>query len=315
MQEMTVELDRAGNRVEFIGPPSRPLVIRRYDAKGRHVQSTGWMTDGATQQKFTFDETAEWNEDSSLKRMQERRDGKVTVVREFQVAPTADGGTEWVTSGGMKGFKETRYTFSHKGEMTLFQMIREQGPAHQYVLTRNDRGDVASYKSGPPFGDLTEYEYEYDAAGNWVVRRTFRTTRNERKLYQTEWREIAYRKSVADPAKPDLAKVAGVYVREMSDKAADPGAREFKNTMTVDLRADGIAFLHTKTLFNGELIEKEAKGAWSLERGKVVLKLALGLRGPAVPPNAPPLSFSPATDGKALAGPSGEFDYVRVDGK
>ena len=156
---------------------------------------------------------------------------------------TTDGGRKWVTPS--TNGKQAEMIFDDRNRpitlFTSFSNTQYQRWGQKLYYKYNSQGDLASittyaeYADGARGNKLTEYKYEYDKQGNWIVRK--------------EYKQSAYRGStiIEDPLEITIDERVIVYANSDPDFQAaikQEEQEERKNEERIALlqhRADSIA--------------------------------------------------------------------------
>ncbi|PRP67173.1 hypothetical protein [Nonlabens agnitus] len=120
-------------------------------------------------------------------------DDEMRLVKTFMTKKRPDGSSE--------GFNEVTYSYKEIGDkLQVTKEYEENNRVYEELKIFNSAKlltevtEKVSYPSGRTTSQTYQYQYEYDAQGNWTERRAYQLVPNQaNKLIQTTNREIIYR--------------------------------------------------------------------------------------------------------------------------
>jgi YD repeat-containing protein len=315
-----------GGREATVGPERAPNATITYDAKGRitRIVSTYNVgtTSGRPSTKVTSTETATYDQAGRLTAIEIKKNNEAAQTVRFEQSPASDGGwsVSWDAPGGGWTYS---MTYNAKGRPVRFvQTQKATGKSRPAVtFTYNEQGDVIAYGAAPG-GE--QYEYEYDAAGNWVRRQRFSLIGGKREPHEVEVRKIEYgapsavakadgatRPSAAATARadapPDAAKVSGRY---QSTRGA-AGSGLFVE-MTLVLNADHTAEYGVVTELRGQRTTKTATGSWAGDGAALSVRLDKASDGQPLPQQMRNLRFGRTAAGDLIPDHDPKTTFRRV---
>lgn len=295
------------SRMETIGPENRPGARGLIDPHGRLVRVAGQFTDGNTRAVIRYVEQVRYDADGNVQVIVTEHNGQQVRRLTGTTETLPDGGKRTRLEGNAQWPRPRQvtlvYDFDAKGHLVRFDM------GDEFTITRNERGDVASFTRKMLGGEQTvEFEYEYDPQGNWIRQEEYRFENGQRTRHAGRFRQITYAAAVAQAPVVKREDLVGVYESRMG-KPEDP----FHLVTRLELKADGTLRLTENGKMRDTVIDKEATGKWSYEANAVFAQLEKAVKGPEIPPGFPAMWFGISPDGKSLVGPDNKTRYQRVE--